>query len=134
MVDFDRLTSAYRTARQQLLDNRCAAGHWEGRLSSSALSTATAVSALALVRRHVERDDSPAAIERQQRLGELIFAGLDWLVHAQNADGGWGDTDRSLSNIATTMLVRAAFQLTCVPAADADLLKRADNYIRAQGG
>jgi squalene-hopene/tetraprenyl-beta-curcumene cyclase len=134
MVDLDRLIFANRTARQELLDQRTPAGHWEGRLSSSALSTATAVSALALMRRHWPRDDSSAAMEQQEHWGELIFAGLDWLARAQNADGGWGDTDRSLSNIATTMLVRAAFQLTCVPAADADLLKRADAYIRAQGG
>ncbi|OYV92038.1 MAG: squalene--hopene cyclase [Planctomycetia bacterium 21-64-5] len=53
---------------------------------------------------------------------------------AQNRDGGWGDTDHSASNIATTMLVRAAFQLTCLPAAAADLLQRADQYVRTQGG
>ncbi|MGH7139064.1 MAG: hypothetical protein ACREHD_25235, partial [Pirellulales bacterium] len=134
MVDFDRLKIAYRTACQELLDRRTPAGHWDGRLSSSALATATAVSALALVRRHLGRDDSRPSQAQQQKLGELIFGGLHWLAVAQNADGGWGDTDRSLSNIATTMLVRAAFQLTCVPANDADVLERADRYISAQGG
>lgn len=130
MVDFDRLKSAYLASCQELLERRNAAGHWEGRLSSSALSTATAVSALAVVRRHLERDESPPSLELQARLGKLIFGGLDWLVQAQNSDGGWGDTDRSLSNIATTMLVRAAFQLTCVPADHADILERAGRYIR----
>ena len=134
MVDFHSLLSAYRTACQELLDRRTVAGHWEGRLSSSALSTATAISTLALVRRQLARDDSPVSLARQEELGRLIFGGLRWLVAAQNADGGWGDTDRSLSNIATTMLVRAAFQLTCVPADHADMLERADNYIHAQGG
>jgi squalene-hopene/tetraprenyl-beta-curcumene cyclase len=134
MVDFERLTRAYDTACQELLDRRTAAGHWEGRLSSSALSTATAVSALALVRGQWQNDESPEALGRQEELGRLIFAGLRWLVAAQNADGGWGDTDRSLSNIATTMLVRAAFQLTCVPAENDDMLQRADHYIEAHGG
>ena len=134
MVDYDRLSGAYRAARQELLDHRNSKGHWEGRLSSSALSTATAVSALAIVRQQLERDDSPASLDERETLGRLIFAGLNWLVRAQNADGGWGDTDRSLSNIATTMLVRAAFQLTCVPAADDAPIERADDYIRRHGG
>ena len=45
---------------------------------------------------------------------KLVLAGaigLDYLAAHQNPDGGWGDTDRSYSNIATTMLVRAAFHL-----------------------
>ncbi|HVA46296.1 MAG TPA: prenyltransferase/squalene oxidase repeat-containing protein [Pirellulales bacterium] len=134
MVDYERLSGAYRAARRELLERRNSAGHWEGRLSSSALSTATAVSALAIVRRQLERDDSPSSFELQERLERLIFGGLDWLVPAQNRDGGWGDTDRSVSNIATTMLVRAAFQLTCLPAADPELLQRADQYVRTQGG
>jgi squalene-hopene/tetraprenyl-beta-curcumene cyclase len=134
MVDYDKLCEAYRAARELLLGHRNGAGHWQGQLSSSALSTATAVSALALVRRQLERDDSIAAREQQELIGRLIFGGLGWLVQRQNADGGWGDTDRSSSNIATTMLVRAAFQLTCVPANRADLLGRADQFIQSHGG
>ena len=38
--------------------------------------------------------------------------GLNWLAAHQNADGGWGDTVKSFSNISTTMLCRAAFHLT----------------------
>jgi|GEM_PF-52891 len=44
-------------------------------------------------------------------IARLIYAGLEWLARTQNPDGGWGDTDRSPSNIATTMLVRAAVHL-----------------------
>ena len=36
---------------------------------------------------------------------EHIDAGVKWLVAHQNADGGWGDTVKSFSNISTTMLV-----------------------------
>jgi squalene-hopene/tetraprenyl-beta-curcumene cyclase len=134
MVDFDKLLGAHKLACRTLMEQRTTAGHWDGQLSSSALSTATAVSTLALVRRQLERDESQASLDQQEHIGRLIFGGLDWLVNRQNADGGWGDTDRSLSNIATTMLVRAAFQLTCVPADHGDLLVRADRYLRSHGG
>ena len=53
------LTEATRRATcQRLLDARTEAGHWEGTLSSSALSTATAVAALALfARTHADNGD-----------------------------------------------------------------------------
>ena len=34
-------------------------------------------------------------------------AGARWLIEHQNADGGWGDTTRSRSNISTTAIVWA---------------------------
>ncbi len=90
--DFDKTLARLR---QKLLDARTPDGHWTGRLASSALSTATAVIALVLVDK-----------EKHQT---LIGRGLAWLTATQNPDGGWGDTDRSLSNISTTMLALAAF-------------------------
>jgi len=69
-------------------------GCWQGRLSGSALSTATAVFALSVVDR--------------ARHDPLIGKGLDWLIENQNCDGGWGDTVVSLSNISTTMLCWSA--------------------------
>ncbi|HEV3023792.1 MAG TPA: prenyltransferase/squalene oxidase repeat-containing protein [Pirellulales bacterium] len=132
----DRLLRAAAAARRDLLARREPAGHWAGKLSSSALSTATATSALALVRRYASGNGGPALhpADDEARLSKLIVGGLEWLADAQNPDGGWGDTDRSTSNIATTMLVRAAFQLTCVPADRPGMLERADAYIKAQGG
>ncbi len=82
-------------ARKALLSERNADGHWRGELSSSALSTATAVIALALVSREAH--------------SKLIDAGLGWLEETQNEDGGWGDTVRSFSNISTTLLCWSAF-------------------------
>ncbi|AWM42268.1 squalene--hopene cyclase [Gemmata obscuriglobus] len=93
----ERLRTAYRTARAALLAERVPEGHWVGELSTSALSTATAVMALHLVNPFTHR--------------ELIDAGRKWLAEHQNADGGWGDTVKSFSNISTTMLCRAAFKL-----------------------
>jgi squalene-hopene/tetraprenyl-beta-curcumene cyclase len=101
--DPDRLERAYQTARAALLAERTQEGHWVGELSTSALSTAVAVSALSLVQKHTKAHGSFDA---------LIEGGLRWLVEHQNADGGWGDTVKSFSNISTTMLCRAAFHIT----------------------
>jgi squalene-hopene/tetraprenyl-beta-curcumene cyclase len=137
MIDDQRLAAAFETARYELLAQRDRAGHWVGELSTSALSTATAVSALTLVERHeaTDPDSGTFADERRQtQLSRLIIGGLHWLADHQNGDGGWGDTDKSYSNIATTMLVLAAFRLTGVPADHADLLQRAEAYIEKTGG
>jgi squalene-hopene/tetraprenyl-beta-curcumene cyclase len=127
MIDLARLERAYQRARADLLAQRTPEGHWVGELSSSALSTATAVSALSLLRSH-----QPSA--EQPRFSALIESGLQWIYERQNDDGGWGDTDKSVSNISTTMLVRAATHL----AGQADLyreaLRRAEKYIEQLGG
>lgn len=104
-VESDRLTTTTPTmadrVRRQLLELRMVAGHWEGELSSSALSTATASFALWLYARSTA-DEAGAAAMR------LSAAGIRWLASNQNADGGWGDTTKSRSNISTTALCWAA--------------------------
>ncbi len=85
--------------RAALLTERNAEGHWTGELSTSALSTATAVCALATV----------AHQTGETRYDSFIQLGLQWLAANANADGGWGDTTRSFSNISTTTLGWAAF-------------------------
>jgi squalene-hopene/tetraprenyl-beta-curcumene cyclase len=94
-IDRSRLGAALKIAVEALLGELGPDGHWTGELSSSALSTATAVIALATV----DRTEHSALIE----------GGLRWLAEHANADGGWGDTVRSRSNISTTALVWAAF-------------------------
>ena len=73
-----------------LLNSRAPQGHWRGLLSSSSLSTATAVFALSTV--------------DKEKYKSLTSKGLNWLIDNQNQDGGWGDTVMSVSNISTTML------------------------------
>ena len=92
-----KLDQAIANARAHLLSLRNAAGHWEGELSSSALSTATAVVALHTVdaREHAT----------------VIASGVRWLIANQNADGGWGDTTISKSNLSTTLLCWSAVRL-----------------------
>jgi squalene-hopene/tetraprenyl-beta-curcumene cyclase len=113
------------TLAERLLDRRVAAGHWEGRLSSSALSTATAVIALSLGARSVVGAGHEA----------LVRAGLDWLAANQNDDGGWGDTPASPSNLSTTALVWAALAVDSRPAAGAgQAAARAEAWLRGRAG
>jgi len=99
-LDPTRLHAAYHIARDALLAERTTDGYWVGELSSSALSTATAVTALAIVARSAGSNP-----DHDRR----IDAGLRWLAEHQNSDGGWGDTVKSASNVSTTMLCWAAF-------------------------
>lgn len=129
-VDTDRLRAAFELARDELLAQRHPGGYWVGELSSSALATATATSALALVLRHgATPNGAPPSL-----LSQRIEAGLAWLARTQNADGGWGDTPESPSNIATTMLVVAAMHLASAAGAYAALLDQALRYVQDQGG
>jgi squalene-hopene/tetraprenyl-beta-curcumene cyclase len=121
----ERLEKAFHTAHAALLAERHPDGYWVGELSTSALSTATAVSALALVRKHRSSFES---------FESLIANGMAWLAAHQNADGGWGDTVKSISNISTSMLCRAAFHLADGTERFADCLRRAEGYLQAHCG
>jgi len=91
--------------RTELLGMRERGGHWVGELSASALSTATAISALAAVCQAADYDQG---IIGRNEIELLITRGITYLDTQQNQDGGYGDTDRSRSNIATSYLVLAA--------------------------
>jgi len=119
------LENACQTAAAALLGECEANGHWVGELSTSALSTATAIMALEWMRR--ERP------ELRETLTPLVDNGLAWLAKHQNDDGGWGDTVLSFTNIATTMLCDASFR-----AADggkyANVLGRSKGWLDRAGG
>ena len=101
----ERARDTLNQLRDELLAERSDGGYWTGTLSPSALSTATAVSAMSAVLIHSA--DSAHA----DRLVQCIAAGIQYLQNQQNEDGGFGDTDRSHSNIATSYLVLAASDL-----------------------
>jgi squalene-hopene/tetraprenyl-beta-curcumene cyclase len=122
-VDPHRLAAAYAATRAALLAERTPEGHWVGELSTSALSTAVAVSALALVQK--------AGHGSYQA---LIAGGLRWLAEHQNADGGWGDTVKSFSNISTTMLCRAAFHLCGAVGSYPEALAKSEAWLAARYG
>lgn len=91
---------------------------WTGELSASALSTATAITAL-------------STVDRQMH-SKPIDSGLDWLSQNQNQDGGWGDTIRSGSNLSTTALVWAAFGAAGREAPQT--MQRAEAYLTGASG
>lgn len=97
MNDLRPLHDCLALCRRELRSTRRPEGYWEGHLTSSAISTATAVCALSL------------AAHPQDR--EPVRAGLCWLARTQNDDGGWGDTEDSPSNLATTLLSLCALRL-----------------------
>ena len=115
-TDPDRLQAVIRTLCRLLLERRVAPDHWDGRLSSSALSTATAILALDTA----ARNGYPAATPLQP----IVTAGRNWLLQHQSSDGGWGDTVRSRSNISTTAIAWAT--LSKIAAGEADVQPAVD--------
>lgn len=104
-------------------------GHWTGELSASALSTATAISALSFYLKTGQADD-----EFKARIEQQIASGTNWIRSQQNEDGGWGDTDKSYSNISTSMLVVAAMHACGQDESFQPSIKAAEAYIESQGG
>ncbi len=119
-----RIAAALQTVTTALLGEMGPDGYWIGTLSSSALSTATALIAIAQL----------PVTERTPGDEVLIKQGLLWLVSNQNEDGGWGDTDRSHSNISTTALVWAAFGATKQDAQFLNAVARCQQWLQAAAG
>lgn len=103
----DELRRFRETIRARLLSERNPEGYWEGELSSSALSTATAIVAIeAYV--HCTSELAPG---QRDTLASMVRSGRQWLIDHQNEDGGWGDTVKSFTNISTTLLVWGALNV-----------------------
>lgn len=88
------LSDRYKELSSILLDKMSKDGYWTGRLSDSALSTAVAIVGL----KRAGNDGDRKRIED----------GYLWLLRNINADGGFGDTKDSVSNVSTTLLCYAA--------------------------
>jgi squalene-hopene/tetraprenyl-beta-curcumene cyclase len=128
MIDLQPLFSAFQTVRRELLALRTPAGHWVGELSSSAFATASAASALCIVARAVQEEP------RREAYRQLACRAIDWLVAGQNGDGGWGDTRGGPSNLAATLLVRAAVHLAAQSQRYADSLAQAQRWFDSREG
>jgi squalene cyclase len=94
MTDKEQLQNQYKTLIDLLIREQNQEGFWTGKLSSSALATAVAITALKIK----GSADYKAKIEK----------GLDWLLLHINSDGGFGDTPESQSNVSTSLLCYAA--------------------------
>ncbi|MEM7479496.1 MAG: prenyltransferase/squalene oxidase repeat-containing protein, partial [Planctomycetota bacterium] len=138
----ERLERSYQSVLQFLqskLQSQSQTTHWTGRLSTSALSTATAVSALwQCLQTQATSSPTKAAKTRSadtspSKIEEAIDVAVHWLAAQQNEDGGFGDTDRSHSNIATSYLVLAAWKMTGFDAKVPEAYRRIENYIEELG-
>jgi len=116
----ERIGAAHKEMVAVLLAEMSPAGYWNGNLSSSALSTATAVVALATMDRHAH--------------AAWVDAGLKWLAKNANQDGGWGDTVRSRSNLSTTALVWAAFGAANADASFPETVRSAAGFLTRCAG
>lgn len=101
-----------------LLQKRNAGGYWDGRLSSSALGVAVAVTALHFFDK----------IENASAIG----SGLNWLNQNINADGGFGDSPTSQSNVSTSLLCYAAAKVTSGDHSNGELIRKLAGYLNAQ--
>ncbi|MEE8467042.1 MAG: prenyltransferase/squalene oxidase repeat-containing protein [Planctomycetota bacterium] len=119
--NIERTRDALKSA---LLAERTDAGDWEGELSSSALSTATATIAL-LLHARATKAECP----------DLARSGLAWIATHQNRDGGWGDTIDSPSNVSTTTLCWVALGIDFALAVKhGECLERAESCLALQVG
>ena len=73
-INENTLKKCIQSLEKRLLESRTPQGFWQGRLSSSALSTAIAVFALAMV--------------DEKKHQTQIHRGLKWLRDNSNTDGG----------------------------------------------
>jgi len=140
----DDVRQALAATRAHLLAAREPGGFWRGRLSSSALSTA--VAAIALRQEPVPPAASGGMASGSQFANcEFLRSGIQppgavtdarrWLAAHQNADGGWGDTPSSPSNLSTTLLAWCA--LAGAGSDQAAVIRaeeRAGNWIAAKAG
>ncbi len=121
MAEIDRVC---REVRKRVLAMRDPeTGVWTGDLASSALGTALAAAALA------DGDASDRA---------LAAAGAVWLAARVGADGGWGDTPESRSNLSATLIATAALKRLSrvgIGGADAaEAVRRGEAWIAARAG
>jgi squalene-hopene/tetraprenyl-beta-curcumene cyclase len=131
LLGSSRLKIAAEKARQRLLDDRNEQVFWKGELANSALSTATAVSTLGLLLKHYPMN--PQGLPERRELLDYLDAGTAWLANNQNDDGGWGDTNLSYSNIATTILVIAAIKLAEKAEDYSEAIESATAYVDKMG-
>ncbi len=114
----NHLQSQFSELSALLLQKRNASGYWEGRLSSSALGVAVAITALHFY-------DAPGNISE-------ISSGLNWLETNINADGGFGDSPRSMSNVSTSLLCYSAVKVCSSDDRGSSLLLKIGGYLRSQ--
>ena len=119
-INIQHIKDIQQKLESKILSMRNKQGVWDGKLSSSALSTAVAVFALWIY----DKDKNAKYIE----------GGLQWLNENQNSDGGFGDTIKSGSNLSTTLLCWSAFSIARHNKAYSDCISQLENWLRLKAG
>lgn len=114
----EELNQQFETYSTLLLQKRNAHGYWEGRLSSSALGVAVAITAMHFYDAKVNAPE--------------ISLGLGWLNENVNGDDGFGDSPNSPSNVSTSLLCYAAVKINRKNDQHEKLLLQVGNYLRSQ--
>ena len=93
MINRGHINEMITALTKELLEKR-GNGIWRGKLSSSAISTSVSVFALSMV--------------DKEKYAQQIDGGVKWLLSSIRADGSWGDSLESRSNMTATLLSYAA--------------------------
>lgn len=112
------LQEQFEIFSQLLLRKQNEQGYWSGRLSSSALGVAVAITALHFY------DAKGNVLE--------ISSGLQWLKENVNVDEGFGDSPNSVSNVSTSLLCFAAVKVCRIDEKDELLLRQIGSYLLSQ--
>ncbi|HAF29883.1 MAG TPA: squalene--hopene cyclase [Bacteroidales bacterium] len=117
MAEFniDDIKNTVKRLEEYLLSCRNEKGVWDGRLSSSALSTAVASFGLWIYDKESNK--------------KLVFEGLNWLKENLNKDGGFGDTTKSQSNLSTTLLCWSALSIVKDDKDFSDLIQKVESWL-----
>lgn len=94
-------------------------GSWPNRRPTAVLGTAGALAALHFADRERSRD--------------LIERGVEWLVSAQNTDGGWGGVASAPTQLVPTMVAASTLCLLA-PSARQEPARRALDLLESHGG
>ncbi len=117
-INSDHIQLQFKELSSILLQKRNTSGYWSGRLSSSALGVAVAITAL----HFYDATDNSSE----------ILAGLNWLKNNVNANGGFGDSPKSISNVSTSLLCYAAVKVCSPDGPQNPLLQKIGDYLRSQ--
>jgi len=118
-MEKQQLENQYKILCNKLIAEQNTEGYWTGKLSSSALAVAVSIVA-------IKMKGLPAH-------KESVNKGLQWLLDNVNADGGYGDTPESESNVSTSFLSFAAVTFCQTKEFDGSkILKGIEGYLESQ--
>ncbi|WFB05800.1 hypothetical protein LRS74_01270 [Streptomyces sp. LX-29] len=114
-----RVEKSIARAAEALFASQRSSGSWPNRRPTSVMGTAGALTALHLADR-----------ERSQ---DLVDGGVQWLLGAQNADGGWGGSVGTATQVVPTVIAATALRMAA-PHRTGESVRRAMDLVASHGG